>query len=112
MGDDDRWLPLSAERKGLPTGVQDLADIVSIHLQDIPSPRLPEAPWILNRHPGRSLPVQHRTGPAILLKAVVVQNRGQVIQAVALGHEGRFPDLPFLDLSVAEHDPGVEILAQ
>src|SRR5690606_13674509 len=50
--------------------------------------------------------------PAELGQAVVVNDRGQVVEAVPGRDECRFPDLSFLQLPVAEDDPGVEILAR
>ena len=49
--------------------------------------------------------------PAELGQPVVVEDRREVVEPVAGGHEGRLPDLPLLDLAVAEHDPGVEGVA-
>lgn len=52
--------------------------------------------------------------PAVLLQSVRVDDRDQILQAVARGRDEALPHHALLDLAVAvaQHDPGVEVLRE
>ena len=51
-----------------------------------------------------------RQHPAELLQAIPVKDRGQITQLVSRGDVQSFPDHPFLQFAVAQHDEGVKLL--
>ena len=83
----------------------DIGVIVPVALDRVPAKGAELCPWIVDRTRAREAPGER---PAELREPVVIENSGQVIQLVAGSREARFPDLAFLNLPIAEHDPSVK----
>src|SRR3954454_4711496 len=85
-------------------GAEDRREIMAVGLVDGPAGRSPmagkrlELPW---RLPAGRI----GSGPAGLLELVEIDDRDEVVEAIAAGNECRFPDDPLLALAVAEHHP-------
>ena len=90
VGDDDAGLSGHAAA-GL-KGLQELGDIVAVHLQGVPAEGLPFR--------GQGLEAHDFSGAAVDLQAVAVHDGREVVQAVVGRAHGRFPDLPLLALAV------------
>ncbi len=101
---DDRDRPAVAAA-GLVEHAQDVGDVVAVDLEHPPAEGGPlgdELAGSLGRRPA----VRSVAGPAVLLELVVVDDRDEVVEAVAGRRHGRLPDLALLALAVAEHDVG------
>ena len=89
-------LPLvaSASSKAL----SDRRQVVAVDLDGVPAEGAPLV--------GQRLDFHDVLDEAIELDAVVVHDGDHVVDLVEGARHGRFPDLAFLDLAVAEHDVG------
>src|SRR5207253_3350524 len=105
--DHGRRLPLV--RLGGAQRPDHVLDVVAVALDHVPA----EGGELLARIRARGLDGARLTlvihQPAELLQRVEVEDRGQVVELVAFGDERRLPDLPLLDLPVAEDAEGVEV---
>ncbi len=100
VGDDRDRSPVTPRR--LVERTQDVDHVVAVHLDDAPSEGRP-----LGDQLARDLRWEASVGavarPAVLLQLVVVDDRDQVVEAVAGRRHGGLPDLALLALAVAEH---------
>ena len=71
-------------------------DAVAVHLDGVPVEGAPFFRQRIERHD-----VVHE---AVQLDAIVIDDGHQVVDVLVAAEHGRFPDLPFLDLAVAEND--------
>jgi hypothetical protein len=102
-GDDGCRTPVGGAR--LCKCVEDAFHVVAIDLDDPPAERRPLGPQLSGRL-GWQPVLGGVSLPAVLLQPVVIDDGHQVVEAVARGHEGGFPDRALLALPISEQGVG------
>ena len=101
---------------GQPVRGLDLAVVMSVDLENPPAEGL-EHGGKVDTEPGIAAITSIRSGGLVrgrqtkLLKAVAVDDGGEVVELVAGSYLHRFPDHSLLNLSVTQHHPSVKTLA-
>ena len=108
VGDDRRWA-CPWWRRPRSKRLADGAEVVPVDLDGVPAEGAPLV--------GQRRDIHDVLHEAVELDPVVVDDRDHVVDLVEGARHGRFPDLPFLDLAVAQHHvravrPAVEAVGE